>query len=105
MTDATRNQTAPEDAADIEALSGKDLAAALALQLWDEFLDETETRSEDEREESRRIMKMFSDIYGAGEKSRAAFMFAGFYEGIGKGLELAQRLFGIPDTAKEDSSH
>lgn len=80
------NKTAPAAEPTEEEL--KELANALPLQLWVEWVKGLEGSGEDQKAPA----KMFAEVSGVAPDSPIAFMYLAFYGGLNKGLELASKI-------------
>ena len=62
----------------------------VAYALWVEWENEMKDKKQPDHE--ARAVKHFAKMYGVSEKSPLAIMFTGFINGLGYGLELAERM-------------
>lgn len=79
-----------EPAAELE----EDIEYQIILSLFEEYVNEISECSEAERAEEDKIVARFAESEGATVNSPYAMIFRGFWAGVGKGLDLANRMTG-----------
>ena len=84
----TTAETEPETMPEEE----RELYNGIVYSLFEEWIDDMRTATETEKRREQEVMTRFATINGAKRESPFAIMFMGFRAGIGKGLELAQRM-------------
>lgn len=70
----------------------KDFYNGLIYSLFNESADEMGKQTEAEKAEYNEMLAHFAELEGVRKKSPYVMMYAGFYLGVGKGLELAARM-------------
>ena len=70
----------------------KDIINAIIYSLYEEAVDEMCKQTEAEKEEYNEMLAHFAKLEGVAKKSPYVMMYAGFYLGVGKGLDLVRRM-------------
>lgn len=70
----------------------RELYNGIIYSLFEEWIDEIGTATEAEKREEQEVMIRFATINGVKRESPFTLMLMGFRAGIGKGLELVQRM-------------
>ena len=84
----TTAETEPETMSEEE----RELYNGIVYSLFEEWIDDLGTATETEKRREQEVITRFATINGAKRESPFAIMFMGFRAGIGKGLELVQRM-------------
>ena len=84
----TTAETEPETMPEEE----RELYNGIIYSLFEEWIDDMGTATETEKRREQEVMTRFATINGVKRESHFAIMFMGFRAGIGKGLELVQRM-------------
>ena len=84
----TTAETEPETMSEEE----RELYNGIVYSLFEEWIDDMGTATETEKRREQEVITRFATINGAKRESPFAIMFMGFRAGIGKGLELVQRM-------------
>lgn len=71
---------------------GKDFIDGIIYSLYEEAIDELGEQTEAERADYNAVLDRFAELEGVQKKSPYVMMYAGFYLGVGKGLELVRRM-------------
>lgn len=74
-----------------------ELGNVIIYRLFDEFLDELASQTEAEKKENQEALAHFAKLNGVSEKSTYALIFWGFRGGVGKGIDLSERLVEIQE--------
>lgn len=72
----------------------EDIDYQIVRSLFEEYANEMAECSEAERAEERKVVARFAESEGVTAESPYAMIFMGFWAGVGKGLELADRMSG-----------
>lgn len=72
----------------------KDIDYQIVRSLFEEYANEMAESSDEERAEERKVLARFAESEGVPTQSPYAMLFMGFWAGVGKGLELADRMPG-----------
>lgn len=70
----------------------KDFCNGLIYGLFGEAVDELDKRTEAEIADYNAVLDRFAEIEGVAKKSPFVMMYAGFYLGVEKGIDLVQRM-------------
>lgn len=84
----TTAETEPETMPEEE----RELYNGIIHSLFEEWIDDIGTATETEKRREQEVMTRFATINGVKRETPFAIMFMGFRAGIGKGLELVQRM-------------
>ena len=60
--------------------------------MYEEAIDEMDKQTEAERADYNAVLDRFAQLEGVQKKSPYVMMYAGFYLGVGKGLDLVRRM-------------
>lgn len=70
----------------------KDIINGIIYGLYEEAIDELDKQTEAERADYNAVLDRFAELEGAQKKSPYVMMYAGFYLGAVKGLDLVRRM-------------
>lgn len=70
----------------------KDIINGIIYSLYEEAIDELGKQTEAERAGYNAVLDRFAELEGVQKKSPYAMMYAGFYLGVGKGIDLVRRM-------------
>lgn len=87
-TDKTNAQTT----ATAETDAGKDIINGIVYSLYKEAIDELDKQTEADKADFNVVLDRFAEIEGSQKKSPYVMMYAGFYLGVCKGIDLVRRM-------------
>lgn len=94
-TEKTNTQTEAESLNDTSYSrtdEEKDFINGIIYSLYEEAIDELDKQTEAERADYNAVLDRFAELEGAQKKSPYVMMYAGFYLGVGKGIDLVRRM-------------
>ena len=70
----------------------KDIINGIIYSLYEEAVDELDKQTEAEKADYNAVSDRFAELEGVPKKSPYVMLYAGFYLGVGKGLDLVRRM-------------